>query len=83
VRLPEWTVFELKWLHADEFTHWSDGTDFNAANRTGRKAREWAVFHAVQSGELPDNVHRVESPDETNVIDLLRRPSFTELVWQP
>lgn len=83
VRLPEWTVFELKWLDADEFAHWSDGTDFNAANRTGRKAREWSVFHAVQSGNLPADVHRVESPGDAHVIDLLRSPSFTDLVWQP
>jgi glycosyltransferase involved in cell wall biosynthesis len=70
--LPEWSCFELKWLDADEFSHWSEGTDFTATGRTNRKAREWEVFHAVRSGALPDGVVKVVSPGETHVIDHLR-----------
>jgi hypothetical protein len=71
VRLPEWTCFELKWLDADEFQHWST-TDFGTNLRTRRKAREWEVFHALQQSQLPAGVRRVESPGALHVIDRLR-----------
>lgn len=77
--LPEWTCFELKWLDADEFTHWSKSS-FEGTIRTRRKAREWEVFHAVSDGGLPFGVHRVESPGEKHVIDLLREPTSARLV---
>ena len=83
VRLPEWSCFELKWLDADEFTHWSEGTDFTASARTGRKAREWQVFHAVSKGELPDGVHRVVAPEGTHVIDVLKGHESVRYVWPP
>jgi glycosyltransferase involved in cell wall biosynthesis len=79
VWMPEWTSFELKWLDADEFEHWSS-TDFAATRRTRRKAREWEVFHAVRDGRLPFGVHRVESPGDQHVVDLLRRPESAHLV---
>ena len=79
LRMPEWTCFELKWLDADEFQHWSK-TDFSGTRRTTRKAREWEVFHALPGGELPFGVRRVESPGEKHVIDLLREPSSAHLV---
>lgn len=79
LRLPEWTCFELKWLDADEFQHWSKA-DFSGTIRTSRKAREWEVFHSVSEGRLPFGVKRVESPGERHVIDLLRDDSSAELV---
>jgi glycosyltransferase involved in cell wall biosynthesis len=82
VRLPEWTCFELKWLDADEFQHWSPTEDFSGNTRTTRKAREWAVFHDVREGRVPRGVHRVESPGTTHVIDRLREPSSARYVLQ-
>ena len=78
--LPEWTCFELKWLAAEEFSHWSEGTDFTATRRTGRKSREWAVFHAVKRGDLPAGVQRIEAPEGTHVIDMLRHPTSARFV---
>ena len=79
LRLPEWTCFELKWLDADEFQHWSK-SDFSGNVRTSRKAREWDVFHAVSEGRLPFGVFRVESPGDKHVIDLLREPASARYV---
>ena len=79
LRLPEWTCFELKWLDADEFQHWSK-SEFGGTVRTTRKAREWDVFHAVSEGRLPFGVHRVESPGDKHVIDLLREPASARFV---
>jgi glycosyltransferase involved in cell wall biosynthesis len=70
-RLPDFVCFELKWLHADEFSHWSS-TDFKDVINA-RKQREWELFHALREGSsLPDNVVRIESPDGSHVIDYLR-----------
>ena len=79
-RMSEWTCFELKWLDAEEFSHWSEGTDFTATRRTGRKAREWDVFHAVRNGDLPEGVVRVTAPPGTHVIDVLRQPASARYV---
>jgi glycosyltransferase involved in cell wall biosynthesis len=81
IRLPEWSCFELKWLDANEFAHWSDD-DFSTSDRTSRKAREMSVFKAVKGGELPNDVHRIESPGSRHVIELLRGPDCAELVLQ-
>ena len=71
VRLPDFVCFELKWLDADEFAHWSY-TDFKIEINS-RKRREWELFHALREGSpLPDKVVRVESPDRLHVIDHLR-----------
>jgi glycosyltransferase involved in cell wall biosynthesis len=70
-RLPDFVCFELKWLDADEFAHWSY-TDFKTEINS-RKRREWELFHALRAGSsLPDKVVRVESPDGLHVIDHLR-----------
>ena len=80
--LPPWSLFELKWLDADEFQNWAQ-TDFNTtAIRTGRKNREWAVFHAVREGKVPEGVHRVDSPGEKHVIELLKEPETARYVLE-
>lgn len=78
LRLPPWTVFEIKRLDADEFQNWTE-MDFKTS-RLGRKSREWAVFNALRSGNPPAGVHRIESPDDRHVIDLLREPEFARYV---
>ena len=78
LRLPPWTVFELKWLDADEFQNWTD-TDFGQRARLGRKTREWEVFNAVKKGALPEGVHRIESPDR-HVVEALREPEYARYV---
>jgi glycosyltransferase involved in cell wall biosynthesis len=71
-RLPNVACFELKWLDADEFGHWSH-TDFKVEiNR--RKRREWELFHALrEEAPLPDGVVRVESREGLHVIEHLRQ----------
>ena len=70
-RLPNFACFELKWLDADEFGHWSH-TDFKVEiNR--RKRREWELFHALRERSLlPEGVVRVESAEGVHVIEHLR-----------
>ena len=52
-RLPNFACFELKWLDADEFGHWSH-TDFKV-EINDRKRREWELFHALREGiSLPE-----------------------------
>ena len=80
ILLPEWTCFELKWLEAEEFQHWTPTEDFSTKKRTTRKAREWAVFHDLREGRVPPGVHRIESPGSTHVIDVLRQPSAAQYV---
>jgi glycosyltransferase involved in cell wall biosynthesis len=71
-RLPGWVCFELKWLDADEFSHWSH-TDFKF-QINARKRREWELFHALRErSSLPENVIRVESPNGMHVFDHLRQ----------
>ncbi len=70
-RLPDDVCFELKWLDADEFAHWSH-TDFKAVTND-RKRRDWETFHALrESSPLPDDIVRVESPEGVHVIEHLR-----------
>ncbi len=72
LHLPDWTCFELKWLDADEFSHWSH-TDFKP-EINARKRREWELFRALREGSSPPgNVVRVESPEGTHVIEHLRQ----------
>jgi glycosyltransferase involved in cell wall biosynthesis len=71
-RLPNFTCFELKWLDADEFGHWSH-TDFKV-EINDRKRREWDLFHSLREGaSLPEGVVRVESPEGLHVVEHLRR----------
>ena len=80
IQAPDWLCFELKWLDADEFGHWSH-TDFKVEiNR--RKRREWELFHALGEGaSLPEDVVRVESPEGLHVVEHLRR-TYVPLVRQ-
>jgi hypothetical protein len=72
LQAPDWMCFELKWLDADEFGHWSH-TDFKVEINK-RKLREWELFHALKEGaSLPKGVVRVESPEGLHVIEHLRR----------
>ena len=71
-RLPNFTCFELKWLDADEFGHWSH-SDFKV-EINDRKRREWELFHALREGvSLPEGVVRVESVEGVHIIEHLRR----------
>jgi hypothetical protein len=77
LQAPDWACFELKWLDADEFGHWSH-TDFKEIN--DRKRREWELFHTLREGvSLPERVVRVESPEGLHVIEHLRR-NYVHLV---
>ena len=77
--LPEWSCVELKWLDADEFSHWSH-TDFGASARTRRKRREWEVFNSLANGsEAPKDVIRVEAPEGVHVIDHVRKTVLPEM----
>jgi hypothetical protein len=78
LQAPDWMCFELKWLDANEFGHWSH-TEFKAEiNR--RKRREWDLFHSLREGaSLPGGVVRVESPEGVHVIEHLRR-TYVSLV---
>ena len=72
LQAPDWMCFELKWLDADEFGHWSH-TDFKVEINK-RKLREWELFHALREGaSLPKGVVRIESPEGLHVIEHLRR----------
>ncbi|HYQ84080.1 MAG TPA: hypothetical protein VEP28_08775, partial [Rubrobacter sp.] len=72
LQAPDWTCFELKWLDADEFGHWSH-TDFKV-EINDRKRREWDLFHSLREGaSLPEGVVRVESPEGLHVVEHLRR----------
>jgi hypothetical protein len=70
-KLPNFVCFELKWLDADEFGHWSH-TDFKVTIND-RKRREWELFHALKEGvSLPEGVVRIESPEGLHVVEHLR-----------
>ncbi len=73
IELPDIMCFELKWLDAEEFAHWSD-TTFDKATMNARKRRDQRIFQALHEGSpLPDNVVRVESPNgDLHVVDYLR-----------
>ncbi|MFY9915298.1 MAG: hypothetical protein WAK18_11570 [Nocardioidaceae bacterium] len=71
LRLPEGLCVELKYLDSDEFAHWTAPDSFADSIRTGRKRREWEVFHGLAEGrwrELGD-IERIEAPPGVNVID--------------
>jgi len=74
IELPDVACFELKWLDAEEFAHWSD-TSFDKTIMNARKRRDQRIFRALHQGSpLPDNVVRVESPNGgLHIIDYLRQ----------
>jgi glycosyltransferase involved in cell wall biosynthesis len=70
-RLSDFVCFELKWLDADEFAHWSHA-DFKVVTND-RKRRDWELFHALREGPTPpDDLVRVEIPEGMHVIEHLR-----------
>jgi Sulfotransferase family len=77
--LPDWSCVELKWLDADEFSHWSD-TDFGQSTRTRRKKREWEVFNSLAHGaDAPADVISIEAPEGVHVIEHVRSTVLPEL----
>ncbi len=71
MRLPEGLCVELKYLDSDEFAHWTAPDSFAESTRTGRKRREWEVFHGLAEGRWRElgNIERIEAPDGVHVID--------------
>ncbi|HEY7004383.1 MAG TPA: sulfotransferase family 2 domain-containing protein [Gaiellaceae bacterium] len=77
--LPDWSCVELKWLDADEFSHWSR-TEFGASARTRRKQREWEVFNSLShGGDPPAEVISVEAPEGLHVIEHVRSSVLPEM----
>ncbi|QYJ16085.1 hypothetical protein Rxycam_01916 [Rubrobacter xylanophilus DSM 9941] len=71
-RLPNFMCFELKWLEADEFAHWSHTVFKETIN--ARKRREWELFYSLHGGaEIPEGVVRIESPEGIHVVEHLRK----------
>ena len=72
IRLPNYMCFELKWLEAEEFAHWSHAEFKETIN--ARKRREWELFNALNSGmEAPEGVVRIEAPQGVHVLEHLRK----------
>ncbi|MBA2559976.1 MAG: hypothetical protein H0V07_08830, partial [Propionibacteriales bacterium] len=73
VRLPEGLAIELKYLDANELSHWTSADAFATSARTARKRREWEVSTALAAGNWKDleGVLRIESPAHSHVIDYL------------
>jgi glycosyltransferase involved in cell wall biosynthesis len=71
LRMQQGLQFELKWLDADEFDHWSS-TDFDKSNRTLRKRREVEVVSALHEGRDLPGITRIDAPDGMHVIDYVR-----------
>jgi hypothetical protein len=71
IRAPEGLAVELKYLDADEISHWTSPDAFATSPRTARKRREWEVFSALSAGREEDveRVVRIESPHGTHVVD--------------
>lgn len=69
--LPSYICFELKWLDSDEFTNWT-GQDFISSGRSGRKQRDWRLFTALNAGETPNELVRLERGSADHVVDVVR-----------
>lgn len=69
IGLPQGLCVELKYLHGDEFAHWTDPESFATSWRNRRKRREWAVFHALKEGAVPPGVHEITAPDGVHIVD--------------
>lgn len=67
---PEGLVVELKWVDADEFSHWTSVEDFENS-RVPRKRREWEVFTALAQGrgDEVEGLVRIEAPPGVHVVD--------------
>ncbi|WP_262347562.1 glycosyltransferase [Nocardioides dongxiaopingii] len=73
IGLPHGLCVELKYLDGDEFAHWTDPASFATSHRNKRKRREWAVFNALNAGEVPEGVHEIHAPDGVHVVDHVTR----------
>lgn len=75
LRLPEGLCVELKFLDAEEFSHWTEPDAFADSVRTQRKRREWEVFHTLAAGRSTDVdlVERIEAPPGVHVVDHVTR----------
>jgi len=71
VILPQFICFELKWLDADEFAHWSPH-EFGRSMRTGRKQREVTLFIGLQRGDVAPELLPVHRDTLDHVIDVVR-----------
>lgn len=73
IGLPFGLCVELKHLDGDEFAHWTDPASFATSYRNKRKRREWAVFHALREGTVPEGVHEIHAPAGVHVVDHVTR----------
>ena len=84
--MPGNICFELKWLDGDEFGNWT-GNDFVTSERASRKQRDWRLFTALNNGEQPDELERVERGSAPHVIEKIRATrraeyeTMTSSVW--
>jgi len=69
IGLPHGLCVELKYLHGDEFAHWTDPASFATSYRNKRKRREWAVFNALQEGTVLPGVHEIHAPPGVHIVD--------------
>ena len=73
IGLPHGLCVELKYLHGDEFAHWTDPSSFATSFRNKRKRREWTVFNALRAGEVPEMVHEITAPPGVHIVDHVTR----------
>ena len=69
IALPQGLCVELKYLHGEEFAHWTDPESFATSWRNRRKRREWEVFHALRDGVVLPGVHEITAPDGVHIVD--------------
>lgn len=69
IALPQGLCVELKYLHGEEFAHWTDPESFATSWRNRRKRREWEVFHALRDGVVLPGVHEITAPAGVHVVD--------------
>ncbi len=69
IGLPHGLCVELKYLHGEEFAHWTDPESFATSYRNRRKRREWTVFHALREGRVLPGVHEITAPPGVHVVD--------------
>jgi glycosyltransferase involved in cell wall biosynthesis len=73
IGLPHGLCVELKYLHGDEFAHWTDPESFATSGRNRRKRREWEVFNALKDGLVPAGVVELTAPDGVHLVDYVTR----------
>lgn len=69
IALPQGLCVELKYLHGEEFAHWTDPESFATSWRNRRKRREWEVFHALRDGVVLPGVHEITAPHGVHIVD--------------